>query len=515
MNRILIFLSVLATPIVLWTGCEDKVSNPVITFENGMDSISEVFPGDVFHVKGTITAEAPLTGTYYFLQTQGTTGQLEENGDRMEFTEGATQLSFSQQFEVESSTIGVKIIAEDVKGNRSVKIFKVIRGIDGIEIELDGTGSLENINTGETFPVKGTVASKTKITDLNYRIIRGEIIDNPVNIDITGNLQSTFDIPLVARSGWTGVLITAKNIGGLITEQLFEIKHVTNIGPAVVLDMEKAEIRPNSVLTITGRVVSDLPIGSVSSVVERGTTSDTSLAIVLDGQRFSFEVDNPENVTVVNIIAIDKNGNEGEASLPVTLVRPVRIEGSNMIHYKNIILTDNPSRGYFSFSLAPYVLNKEQATANQGMIDLIYSNLFLSNENTNNGPAVFGPNVHSASTIKATYMVEGWTTLNFTRTPVANDFFSVAGITFEEIPDSRETWDQINIYLKSKIGSSSVVRQKNIAEGYMFAIGFDGTDNATLKKFALVIVKGFGGEKATSVGESTGAWIEVEIKMSK
>ena len=38
---------------------------------------------------------------------------------------------------------------------------------------------------------------------------------------------------------------------------------------------------------------------------------------------------------------------------------------------------------------------------------------------------------------------------------------------------------------------------------------------AEINKYALVIVRGMGGKNATSVGESTGAWIELEIKMSK
>lgn len=513
MNRILIFLSVLT--IALWTACEDKISNPLITFENGVDSITEVFPGDVFQVKGTITAEEPLAGTFYFLQNKNATGQLEENGDRLELKEGATQLTFSQQFEVEPTTVGVKIIAEDEKGNRTVKIFKVIQGIDEIGITLEEPAFLEDINTGETFQVKGKVTSKTKITGLNYRVIKGDITENPVDIAVTNDMESTFDIPLVARSGWTGVLITATNKSGLMVEKLFEIKHITHVGPTILFDQEKAEVRPNSILTVTGKVISDWQVGSVSYVIERGNASDPSQPIALSDQRFSFQVDNAETVTGVKVTAIDEKGNEGEATLPVTFLIPVRNEGNNMVHYKNIILTDNPSRGYFSFSLAPYVLGKEQATANQDKVDLIYSNLFIGDGNTNNGPAIFGPNVNNASSIKAPYMVEGWTTLNFTRTPVANDFFSVAGVTFDEIPDSKEAWDQINQYIKSKMGASSVVRQKNLTEGYMFAIGFDGTDNATLKKFAVVIVRGFGGEKASSTGQSTGAWIEMEIKMSK
>jgi|AGTN01.2.fsa_nt_gi hypothetical protein len=514
MNRILIFLSVLT--IALWTACEDKISNPLITFENGVDSITEVFPGDVFQVKGTIIAEEPLAGTFYFLQKKDAAGKLDETGDRLELEqEGTTSGSFFLEVNVETAIVGVKIIAEDAKGNRTVKIFKVIQGIDEIDITLEELAFLEDINTGDSFQVKGKATSKTKIIGLNYRIIKGDITENPVDITVTDDVESAFDISLVARNGWTGVLITATNKSGLVAEKLFEIKHITHIGPSILFDQEKVEVRPNSTLTVTGKVVSDWQVGAVSYVIERGTATDPSRPIVLSDQRFSFQVDNVETVTAVKVTAIDEKGNEGEATLPVTFLIPVRTEGNSMVHYKNIILTDNPSRGYFSFSLAPYVLGKEQATANQDKVDLIYSNLFIGEENTNNGPAIFGPNVNNASTIKAPYMVEGWTTLNFTRIPVANDFFSVTGVTFDEIPDSKEAWDQINTYLKSKIGSSSVVRQKNLTESYMFAIGFDGTDNATLKKFAIVIVRGFGGEKATSTGQSTGAWVEIEIKMSK
>jgi hypothetical protein len=49
----------------------------------------------------------------------------------------------------------------------------------------------------------------------------------------------------------------------------------------------------------------------------------------------------------------------------------------------------------------------------------------------------------------------------------------------------------------------------------MFAIGYGGTTAGEINKYAIVIVRGMGGKNATSVEESTGAWIELEIKMSK
>jgi hypothetical protein len=98
---------------------------------------------------------------------------------------------------------------------------------------------------------------------------------------------------------------------------------------------------------------------------------------------------------------------------------------------------------------------------------------------------------------------------------LANDFLSTVGKTFDEIGDSQEEWDVINGYIKTKIASSSVVRQSNMSVGYMFAIGYGGTTAAEINKYAIAIVRGFGGEKATSAGESTGPWVEIEIKKSK
>ncbi len=512
MNRLLSFFSILT--IALLASCEDKMSNPLIAFENGVDSIADVFPGDIIHVKGTITAEEPLVGTFYFIQRKDA-GVLEETGDRLILGEEGTSGSFSLEVTAEAVITGVKIIAEDKSGNRTVKIFKVIKGVDEINIALEEPAFLDDINTGEVFHVKGKVTSKTKITNLNYRIIKGDTNDTPVDMDITGALESSFDISLAARNGWTGVLITASNQSELVAEKLFELKHVTHVGPSILFDSEEILVKPDSMFTVSGRVASNHPVASLSYIVVRGTVSDPAKPALLTGDRFNFEVNAYETATAVMLIATDEKGNEGEGTIPVSILFPSRTEGSSMIHYKNIILTDSPSKGYFSFSLAPYVLDKEKVTSSQEHVNLLYSNLFIADGNTNNGPAVFGPNVYNASTIKAPYMVEGWTTLNLTRTPVANDFFSVSGLTFDEIPDNKDAWDQINQYIKSKIGSSSVVRQKNVSVGYMFAIGYGGTTAGEINKYALVIVRGMGGKNATSVGESTGAWIELEIKMSK
>jgi hypothetical protein len=512
MNRLLLFFSILT--IALWTACQDKMSNPLITFENGVDSIADVFPGDIIHVKGTITAEGPLAGAFYFIQKKDA-GVLEENGDRLILGQEGFSGSFSLEVTAEATTSGVKIIAEDKNGNRTVKIFKIIKGIDEINIVLEEPSFLDDINSGEVFHVKGKVTSKTKITNLNYRIIKGDINDSPVDLDITGALELPFDISLTARNGWTGVLITASNKSGLVVEEKFEIKQVTHVGPSVLFDSEEILVKPDSMFTVSGRVASNHPVSSLSYVVVRGTVSDPAKPALLTGDRFRFEANADETATAVMVIATDERGNEGESTIPVSILFPSRIEGNTMIHYKNIILADNLSKGYFSFSLAPYVLDKEKATSNQEHVNLLYSNLFIGEGNANNGPAVFGPNVYNASTIKAPYMVEGWSTLNLTRTPVANDFFSVSGLTFDEIPDNKDAWDQINQYIKSKIGSSSVVRQKNVSVGYMFAIGYGGTTAGEINKYAIVIVRGMGGKNATSVGESTGAWIELEIKMSK
>lgn len=514
-KKAFLFLSILAT--ILWSSCEEQISDPQITFENNIDSISEIFSGDLFHVKGQILSDEPISGAFYFHQKKNITGKLDESGDRLELGLDGTPGSFSLSFQAEATTVGVKIIAEDVKGNRSVRIFKVIRGIDGLDITFDGTGYIDDINSGESFEVKGIVTSKTKITSLNYRIVKGDIMEEPVNINISNDLVTAFNIPLIARSGMTGVLINAGNKGELIVNKLFEIRHVIAIGPVVLFNKEKVEVKPDSMVTVSGRITSDMVITSVTYILAKGATSDPAQPIVLTDNQFSFEINVGEDVTGVVVTATDVDQNESLATLPVTILFPGATVGNVMIHYKYIILTDEKfPKSYFSFDLEPYVLNNVKATANQSSVNLMYSNCFISDGHASNGPAIFGPNVSTASTIKAGDLIEGWSTpYNLTRTPLANDFFSTVGKTFDEIGDSQEEWDVINGYIKTKIAGSSVVRQFNMSVGYMFAIGYGGTTVAEINKYAIAIVRGFGGEKATSAGESTGAWLEIEIKKSK
>lgn len=514
-KKAFLFLSILAT--ILWSSCKDQISDPQISFENNLDSISDIFSGDFFQVKGQIFSDEPISGAFYFHQKKNIIGKLDESGDRLELGLDGTPGSFSLSFQADAYTVGVKIIAEDIKGNRSVKIFKVIRGVDGLDVTLELPGNIDDINTGESFNVRGNVTSKTKITSLNYRIVKGDIMEEPVNINISNDLETAFDIPLIARNGMTGVLINAGNKGELIVNKLFEIKHVTTLGPVVLFNKEKVEVKPDSMVTVSGRITSDLEISSATYILAKGAISDPAHSVKLVDNKFSFEINVGVDVTGVVVLAKDVNGNESLATLPVSILFPSAIVGNVMIYYKNIILSDEKfPKSYFSFTLEPYVLNNIKAIANQSSVNLMYSNCFISDGHASNGPAIFGPNVSTATTILANDLIEGWTTpYNLTRTPTATDFFSTVGKTFDEIGDTQEEWDVINAYIQKKIAGSSVVRQSNMSVGYMFAIGYGGTTVGEINKYAIAIVRGFGGEKATSAGESTGAWVEIEIKKSK
>jgi hypothetical protein len=509
-----IFFLIPVLTVLLVSSCQEQVNDPQITFENGIDSISGIFPGDLFVVNGQIIADAPLAGVYYFHRKKDETGRVEETGDRLDTDSDGS--SFSLNFIMEQTTIGVKIIAEDVEGNRTIRIFQVIKGIDGLEITFDDPGYIEEIESGETFDLKGTVTSKTKITSLNYRIAKGELMDPPVDIPITNNLQTIFNIPLTAQNGMTGVLVSASNKGELVAEKFFEIKKVLFVGPVILFDYEFIEVKPDSMFTVTGEISSNLDVTTAFYAAVRGGNADTPQPLELTGGRFSFELNAGEDVGGVVVTATDVDGNETTANLPVSILFPDVTVGDVMLHYKNIILTDDKfSKSYFSFDHEPYVLNKDEAFANQESVNLIYTNVFVSEGHTVNGPAIFGPNVSTASTIAAADLTDGWTTRNLSRTPSATDFYSSIGKTFDEIGDTQEEWDAINTYIQGKIGGSSVVRQYNMSVGYMFAIGFGGTSAGEINKYAIAIVRGLGGEKATSSGESTGAWVEIEIKMQK
>ena len=517
MKRILL-LSIIAS-IFFWS-CEDEGSNPQIVFENGIDSIAEVFPGDIFNVKGKISSEENISNAFYFHQKKDENGKLEEDGDRLELDKSANG-DFSLSFIAEPKTVGIKIIAEDSKGNRSVKVFKVIQGVDGIEITIDGPGFIDEIDSGETFNIKGKVKSKTKITAFTYQVVKGDILDNPINIAITNDLEHSFELPIIARNGMTGVLFKAMNKGLLATTKLFELKQVTAVGPIIFFDNDMMEVKPDSTFAVTGLVSSNDPLESTTYTILRGSQVDEPISFTLDGSnRFNINVNVGDNVTGVAITAIDNKGNESMQTMQVNILFPSMTEGSVMRHYKNIILSDVPySKSYFSFSVAPYVLNEVQAKANQKEVNLLYKNVFISAGNANNGPALFAPNVSTGGTIKANDLVEGWDLpFNVTRLPFTADFYSTLGKTFDEVTDIAEEWDYIDAYVKSKMGNSGVIRQiQKVSVGDLIGIGFGGTstDRSDMNKFAIAIVRGIGGEAATVEGEYTGAWIELEIKIRK
>ena len=517
MKRILL-LSIIAT-ICFWS-CDDKVSNPQINFENGVDSIAEVFPGDLFDVKGKVNSEDRITQAFYFHQRKDENGKIEEEGDRFELDKNGSG-SFSLSFIAEPTTIGVKVIAEDSKGNRSAKVFKVIQGIDGIEITIDAPDFIEDIDSDETFTIKGMVKSKTKITDFTYQVMKGDILDGSVNIPITNDFEQAFELPIVAQNGMTGIILKVENKGSLVATQVFKIKNVTAVGPIIIFDNNVIVVKPDSTFTVTGIVSSNKPVETATYTIIRGSQSDQPVSFDLneDG-RFDIEVNAGENVTGVAITVTDNKGAKDKQTVKVSILFPSMTEGSVMRHYKNIILTDVPySKSYFSFSVAPYVLNEVQAKANQNEVDLLYKNVFISAGNANNGPAIFAPNVSTGGTIKAHDLVEGWDLpFNVTRLPFTADFYSTLGKTFDEVTDNAEEWDYIDAYVKSKMGNSGVVRQiQKVSVGDLIGIGFGGTetDRSDMDKYAIAIVRGMGGEAATSADESTGAWIELEIKIRK
>ena len=516
MKRILI-LSMITT-ICFWS-CDDKVGNPQITFENGVDSIAEVFPGDLFYVKGKISSEDHISQAFYFHQKKDENGKIDEVGDMFELDKSGDG-SFSLSFIAEPTTIGVKVIAQDTKGNRLVKVFKVIQGVDGIDITIEEPGFVEEIDSGETFTIKGKIESKTKITSFTYQVAKGDVLDNPINVLVTNDLEHLFELPIVARNGMTGIILKAMNKGELTATKLFELKHVTAVGPIILFDNNMREVKPDSTFAVTGRISSNDPIETSTYTILRGSQSDSPVPFVLDDNRFDININVGEDVTGGAITATDTKENESMQTMVVSILFPSMTEGSVMRHYKNIILTDEHfDKSYFSFSVAPYVLNDVQAKANQDKVDLLYNNVFISPDHANNGPALFAPNVAQGGTIHGHALVEGWDTpFNVTRLPIINDFLSTLGKDFDEVTDNAEEWDYIDAFLKSKMGNSGVLRQiQKVAVGQIFGIGFGGkaTDRSDMDKYAVAIVRGFGGEAATSRDEPTGAWIELEIKIRK
>ena len=156
----------------------------------------------------------------------------------------------------------------------------------------------------------------------------------------------------------------------------------------------------------------------------------------------------------------------------------------------------------------------------------MYNNVFVANGNANNGAALFGANASYATTVRSTILTEGWslpqTDLLLARLPVQTDMTNVLGKTFDELDDSATTWDSFATYANGKSSSNSVLRTGTAAStvkvGTVFLIKFGGKNsegNTGITRNAIGIVRGKGGTPATTEGESTGSWLEIEIKVRK
>lgn len=523
LKRIFISLSIIAVAI---SSCKEDAGNPPrITFDG--EGISGIFAGDDVTVSGKVQADNKLSGVYWFHQKLNAGGNLDEQtGGQLELSADG---SFSIPVPVTINTIGVKIVAEDDKGSRNVAVFPIILGEDALVIAFEGDGFIASIEAGEELNVKGTVNSGTPITSLTYTVVKGDLTESPVSITPTGEQSSVFDIKLPARVGMTGIRIHATNRGSLVADKMFEIRRVSPSGPVVLFDKEKIEVKPDSVFAVSGQVVTDGTIASVSYVVYKEGGSNPAQTITLDGdKKFNFNVTANEKITAVAVVATDTENKEGEETIPVEVLYPSRIDGSVMVHYKNLMFTDSRTfeKSYFSFDIAPYVLNATQATANQANVYMMYTNVFVSTGNASNGAALFGANAYWASTVLAQALTADWTLTQgetqLARLPVRTDMVSAVGKSFDELGDSADDWTIVNTWAKGISSSNSVLRSGTAAStvgvGTIFVVQYGGVNsagNGGINKYAVGIVRGKGGTPATAAGQSTGSWLEVEIKTSK
>jgi len=523
LKKIFIITSII---VIALSSCNKEEGNPPRIMFDG-EGITGVFAGDEVTVTGKVLADGKLSGVYWFHQKLNNNGNLDEQtGGLLELGSGGT---FTIPVEVTIHTIGIKIIAEDDNGNRNVSVFPIILGEDALVIAFEGNGYIGSIGTGEDFRVKGTVNSGTPLTSLSYTVVRGNLTEPSVNIEITGERSSVFDFSVKARLGMTGVRINATNRGTMSVDKMFEVREVVfSGGPIILFDKENISVKPDSVFTVSGQVVAGSAISSVSYVVYKEGGTTPSQEITLDAEdRFSFDLTADDRITAVNVEAKDNNNLDGEETIFVTVLYPSRTENSVTYHYKNLIFDDKRTfeKSYFSFDVAPYVLNAAQAKANQDKVLLMYTNVFNSAGHAQNGGALFGANAFNASTISATALAEGWTlpTNDFllARLPVytAAVLLNQTGKTFDELGDSAEDWDAVYTWLGAITSNNSVLRSNTtVAIGAIFAIFYGGTNlagNPGINKYAIGIVRGFGGDIATEDGQSTGAWLDVEIKVRK
>lgn len=64
----IILLNLFGLTIALLCSCERMALPPVISFENDLDSIAGVFPGDPFKINGQIFSKVGISKAFYFHQ---------------------------------------------------------------------------------------------------------------------------------------------------------------------------------------------------------------------------------------------------------------------------------------------------------------------------------------------------------------------------------------------------------------------------------------------------------------
>ena len=533
------FLKLSLVFVIALSSCnKDDGNAPQIKFDK--ESVTGVFAGDEISVTGKVTADNNLADVFWFHQ------KLNDGGTLDETTSGTLSLSadgsFSLPLVVTKNTIGVKISATDNKGKNNVKVLPIVLGDDALVIAFEGTGTLATVNSGEDINVKGTVTSGTPITGLSYSVMRGQNVSSAVNINHSGENSAVFDFTVSAAVGMTGIRINASNRGTLTAEKIFIIQNVVASGPVILFDKANINVKPDSAFIVSGQVTSDNPVSSLSYVVYKDGGSEPAKTASLDGnKKFSIEITANLNITGVELTVKDSQDKVGNDLIPVTVLYPSRTEGSFMIHYKNLIFDDRRTfeKSYFSFDVAPYVLNKEQAKNNETKVDLMFTNVFIATGNANNGAALFGSNAADASTIMAQALLEDWTLSGdangtgrdrlLARLPVQSASVLTNNLgtsNFDEIGDSQENCTLTKNWLSTLSSSNSVLRtgitSSTVPVGTIFAILYNGknvpnaeTPNNTINKYAIGIVLGKGGLPATEEGQSTGSWLEVEIKVFK
>lgn len=499
----------------LFFACEDKANAPQVIFDGDVNQIDGVLAGDIFTVKGTITSEASIENAFYFHQRTGDNGLIEEEGDYLTLESDGT---FSLGFVAEASTVGVKIIVTDSDGNRTVKVYKVNLVTDEIEIVLNDPQSIESINDGDSFNIKGLVTSKSKLTELTYTICRGEFKDEPISMTISGATEATIDLELKARAGMTGVIITAKNKGQISLDKMFEIKKVVTTGPVIILEKTAFNVFPYADITIKGNISSEIGLTESSYIIVRTTGQDAEVTLIPneDGS-FTLPLKAEKDIQEVIIKSFDTSGMSNEESVSLELILPEMIVGEKMVTYKNIVLrADKFPMAYFSFSKAPYVLSKEEADLAQSDVHIIFLNCFISATSGSNGLAFIAPSGNSAGSVKGQDYVQGWSVINEGRLFPTND---ITTAYFDALNDNSD-WDEVDSYLKEKAGNSKVLRINTqggalLKNGTVFGVSYILPGTTYQDNSAFVKIVQYEGDISTSATDTGNAWIELEIKRKK